>query len=664
MSNVYGGEGKMSWENIEQVCNSEINSAETYVESHVAPDRKNRWERYYGKEYGNEVDGRSKYISHDCMDVVESVIPYLVRTFMAGDSKIEIKIAGQNPMIGKMIEQKIFDDLSDSDENSLFISHYQWFKDALVSNNGFIKVFYEKEYDTEKQKVPQLPYEAYRQLESNPDFDISSEEFDEEGNAINVTIKKKVLSKDRLAVDSVPHWEFLIDPLARTMNDEHGKGQKTRVTLDYLKRIDRKYSMDGEKFFKNLEDVASNTARLSDNQEEMSYMDDGMSSDRDTPVNLKGEVDLVEWYTRLDIDGDGYLENCIAWIANGVLIRYEINKDDFVPFASLSGILDPYKFFGIAFSDLVIEIQNLKTMIWRRLLDNFALNNLGLWFVRPNEEVDLDRLSEAMPGDVIMGDPEAVQNKAPQPVHPGNFSLLNQIDQMRDERTGISKTNMGAIPQASIGRTATGMQIHQNAAHQRMELIAKIFAETGIKDFYRKATILLQKNLEQPFTVNFRGKEVTISPEQIQGKVSCKVNMGIEAQVGVEEAGKIERMFGFLLQARQLHPEIISMESIHNMVTRYVSSLGFRQTSDFVTELEQMTQQAQQRMQQQQQMQQQQIKAQQDAVKTEQQLDAAKIKQKGEMEDVRIRQKEADSQRDHQVKVAELAIKARGGRGD
>ena len=119
---------KMTWDEIERTSNSEIESAQRFIEKEESVDRSQRWDRYRGKKLGNETKGRSQYVSHDLMDTIEWILPYMIRTFASGDPKIDLEIEGQPPAMGKALMRKIQDDLGSDDDNSIFVLFYCMFR--------------------------------------------------------------------------------------------------------------------------------------------------------------------------------------------------------------------------------------------------------------------------------------------------------------------------------------------------------------------------------------------------------------------------------------------------------------------------------------------------------------------------------------------------------
>ena len=72
----------MSFSQIEHEAIEEIAAAEDFSKT-LAIKRTNNWDRYYGEKLGNEVKGRSQFITKDLMDTIEWMMPYFIRQFCA-----------------------------------------------------------------------------------------------------------------------------------------------------------------------------------------------------------------------------------------------------------------------------------------------------------------------------------------------------------------------------------------------------------------------------------------------------------------------------------------------------------------------------------------------------------------------------------------------------
>ena len=661
---------KMSFEEIEKECLEEISAAEEFSKK-LANKRMANWDRYYGEKLGNEVKGRSQFITKELMDTIEWMMPYFMRQFCAGDPKIDLTIEGQETWVGKALMDKILLDLGNADTDSHFLVFYQWFKESLVTGTSYVKTGWDFEQEKEKASYSNMSRDQVLELSQIPNIEVTSAVADPERDGLSfkkVEIETTLTKKDEISVTNVPSWDFLVDSKSKGIGDTYGKGQKTEVTIDYLRKVDRS---QGSGFFKNLEgleDHSSESVSL-DNAERISYMREQEETDLVTKKEgAKTLVTLVEWYTQMDINKDGFLVDVVCFVGNNKLLRWEKNEDGIL-FSFLKPIIDCYKFAGTPYADLLVDIQNLKTMLFRRILDNFDYQNSGRYLASPNANIDKKAFLQNIPGDVITGEPGKIENITPPPFNPSSLSVLDFVDQMKENRTGITKYNQGS-DSGGLNKTATGIIQIQNAAMQRLELIARIFAETGIKDIYKKIARQYQQNLKEPFFGKVLGVERKITPDMLQGKVTATVNLGVAASVGAEEAAKIEHMLGVLFNINAQFPGLLQQDKIHNLTKRYILALGFKQVDDFIVDVNAYTQQAQQAQQSQAQLRQKQeqvldLQMQLEQMKVQIQQMEAKTKQQKVMFDyetdklgidqdmqealVEVDQKDKDSKRKHKV---------------
>ena len=160
---------------------------------------------------------------------------------------------------------------------------------------------------------------------------------------------------------------------------------------------------------------------------------------------------------------------------------------------------------------------------------------------------------------------------------------MEYVETIKENRTGVTRYNQG-MQSETLNKTASGIKMIQSAAQQRLELMARVLAE-GLKDFYYKCARLYQIYQRQPFAGKVKGKDVQVSPEQLQGKIRCKVSMSVEAEVGIVENAKVREVFAFLAQMNQVFPGALGVEQAHNLMTRFITSMGFH-ADEFVIPLD------------------------------------------------------------------------------
>jgi predicted RNase H-like HicB family nuclease len=597
---------EMSWEEIEKTASTEIDAAIRFQKEVIVPKRETNWDRYYGRPLGNEIAGRSQYMSRDLLETVEWILPNLIKLFASADHKIELKVfsawAEENGItpeqLGKALMDYIYKDLYSDESLGLFNVFYTWFKDALVSGSAYTKLFWE--VDTTLAELDEIvdPF-GLDELNALPEVTINQVKIQPTGQAeVKGTIER--ISKDQLVCDNIPHWEFIFEEHTRSMNDDTGKGFTTIVTMDYLRRVNEAFSTGDEEFFYNLdlvEALASDNSHIdySNEEERKRYLDYEILN-AFVGAKAKGpkrRVQLTEWHTRIDTTGDGFLEDVKIYQANGNMIRWELNEANFVPCAKLSPILDCYKFQGIAYADLIVELQDLKTNLMRKMLDNFDLQNSGRWFLKPNTPIDMARFLENVPGDIHRVDPKKISNEAPQGFNSSNLSLLEYVEGIKENRTGSTRYNQGTDA-GSLNQTAHGIQTIMSASMKRIEMIGTLFAEGGIKDFFKKAALLVQQNLSEPFAAKINGINYTIPPEALDGKIEAFVDMGTEDQAGQIESQKLLQMSAVLFDLNSKYPGLVTPEKARNLAAKYVAVLGYNSDTYLAStdEFEQATQQA------------------------------------------------------------------------
>ena len=238
---------------------------------------------------------------------------------------------------------------------------------------------------------------------------------------------------------------------------------------------------------------------------------------------------LYRIWIKADRDGDGIAEwNHLYRVGSTILSEEEV---DYPNIYSICPILWPHRFVGLSLSDLLFDLQELQTALNRQILDAVYLTN------NPRSEVVVGGLTEdtipalldnRIGGYVPVKAPGTVNPLLTTPLQPWTFNLLELWDQKREARTGVSRYSAGLDPN-SLNKTATGVMQIMSAAARRIELIARIFAETGFKDRVRGILDLSAKYPEYvgERVLRLTGKQIELSAEQLRGRYDLIVNSGI-----------------------------------------------------------------------------------------------------------------------------------------
>src|SRR3990167_9064125 len=417
---------------IRAALDEEIRGAVGYTSSALSNQRKLALEYYYGEKYGNEVEGRSEYVSRDVADTIEWIMPSLMRIFTGGDSIVRFE--PQGPEDEKNSQQATdYINYVFQRQNDGFLTLYTWFKDALLSKNGFVKVYWEEYTETKTETYDALTDDefAYVMQEVKQDDILEHAEYPGPEGLVHAVKFRKKVKNGKCCVIPVPPEEVLVNrypvaPLKRNRFICH----RRRVTISEVVEMGLMSKEDAESLT-SYEDEDFNEERIS--RYAFDETDEG-----DNPTNKSSRyVWLAEAYMKLDVDEDGIAELRKITMAGDRLLENE--EIDSCPFVTLTPIILPHKLYGMSVADLVMDLQLLKSTVFRQILDNMYLANNGRYMALDGM-VNIDDLLTSRPGGIVRVKTfDAVKPMQPPLLGAPAFNLLEYIDQTKESRTGVNR---------------------------------------------------------------------------------------------------------------------------------------------------------------------------------------------------------------------------------
>lgn len=328
-----------------------------------------------------------------------------------------------------------------------------------------------------------------------------------------------------VAIDAMNPEDFLIDETSKRVGDGFS-----------AHRIIKTISQLRAEGYQNVDDI--DLDQLSSDQEAETIQNSEVLLARDSlqsiykPQELEEYGDesmrkvwLYECYVKMDCDGDGIAEWRKIVRAGNALLENEVC--DGPPFATICPIPIPGLFFGRSVAELGMPMQYARTGLVRSLIDNVSIQVNGrTWAVE--SQVNIDDLLTNRPGGVV-------RVKSAQAVGPlaqgmmdsqGAYQLLEFLDQQSQERTGITKYTQGTDADM-INPTATAYKGITQRSDLRVKLIARTFAETGVKDLCRLIQKLLCKYQDKAMTFELNGNWVDVNPRVWNNQYSMKANVGL-----------------------------------------------------------------------------------------------------------------------------------------
>jgi hypothetical protein len=577
-----------------RILQGEIEAAVNYSDSEFSSERMDAMRYYLSEPFGNEVENRSQVVCSEVSDTINYMLPTLMKIFAS--SKEFCKFEPRGPEDIKAAEQATdLVNFSLHQDNNLFPIMNAWFKDALLFKVGAVKAYYQEDETVTTDEYENLTAEELTLLLADPNVELVSQEVSAQGEieTFNVEIKRKMKS-GCVKVDNIPPEELIFSRRSTSLETCDFIAHRTQMTVSELVALG--YDEELVSGFAGATDLDADQ----ETQARFNELESGEDTDSADPSMR--EVLVTESYIRCDYDSDGIAElRRVVSLGDGREVL-ENEPFDKVPFALLSPILMPHRMVGRSVAELVMDLQLTKSSIMRQMLDNLYLtNNARVGAV--DGQVNMSDLLSSRPGGVVrMRAPGMVQPLAVPQIGQTGFNMLEYVDQMRDQRTGFSKASAGLDPDRLQSTTASAVNATIQGAQLKVEMIARVFAETGCRQLAEVVLHLLQKHQDRERVVRIRGEFVAIDPRAWSNGFDLTVEAGLgngrdeeKAAMLMQVASKQEQLL------QQLGPSnpVVKPSQYVNTLRKIVEMAGFKDTEQFFSSGEQIDQAMAQSAQQQ-----------------------------------------------------------------
>jgi hypothetical protein len=577
------------------ILQHEIQSAVNYYDSEFSSDRSEVLDYYLGQPFGNEVPNRSQVVATEVSDTIEYIMPSLMKMFASSGDFVRFQPRGPEDV--KAAEQATdLVNFAINEDNRGFTVLHNWFKDALLFKQGAVKFYWDETETVINETYEGLTEDEVTLLVDDPAVEVVSQEVIEVGMVgpdgqempmdvrydVEVNVKKR---GGKVKIDNIPPEEMIFSRRATSLEECGFIAHRTQVRAGDL--IEQGYDENTVLAYAGYDD-------LDDEAERQARFEELESGDRfESHDPSMREVLVTEAYIRADFDGDNIPElRRVVALGDGVEVL-ENEPFDHVPFALISPILMPHRMVGRSVAEMVMDLQMIKSTIMRQMLDNLYLTNNSR-VAAVEGQVNLDDLLSSRPGGVVRTRaPGMVQPLAVPQIGGTAFSMLEYVDQVRDQRTGFSKASMGLDPSTLQSTTASAVNATIQGAQLKIEMIARVFAETGCRDLARGVLALLQKHQDEERVVRIRGEFVSIDPRAWVNGFDMSIDVGLGNGREDEKMSMLLQILGKQEQLlQQLGPNnpVVKPSQYVNTLKRIAEMAGFKDTSQFFNSGEEVDQ--------------------------------------------------------------------------
>ena len=567
---------KMQDDDLLRALQDKEEASAKYVWGELATTREQSRREYYKLPYGNEQEDWSQIVASDVSDTVEWVLPALLKIFTSTDKAVSFEPSRANDVKGA-------EQATDAcnyvfyKQNNGFLILYTAFKDALITGNA--AVMWRKEA---KESVISIPFQgatdemlALMLQEDGAEIqEVRTEQVVDQmtGQVMNIHTGrlKRTEKRNIVKVEAFDPNDLLVDAewTSPLLQDCPYVCRVMEVTLSDLKLMG--FDVDEE----DLE--ASDRNLMQREVEETAY--DAMTEDLDTS---QADGYLRIEFVLMDRDGDGIAERlCVYRLQDKILKIEEVSH---VPIATASPILNTHQWAGMSMAEAVSDLQKLHTELLRQTLNNLYLTNNPRTKVLTDSNwsplANIDDLLDSRPGGIIRArDPNAIQSDVIPFAAGASLPMLEYVQAMRENRTGVSRTSMGLNPD-SLNNTATGRQIDQSAAQQRIELIARIFAEILVKPIFQGVLKTLTDGGIEKLAFRLRDEFVEYDPQEWRDQYDMTIHVGLGTGDKMAQAASLMQIMQ--LQQQGMALGMVQPKHLYHSFSKLIENAGFKDVQSF-----------------------------------------------------------------------------------
>jgi hypothetical protein len=560
-----------------------IEQHESQAELHgsLSDERVRALEYYRGEPMGNEVPGRSQVVSRDVFDAVEWIKPDLCEIFCGGDEVVAFSPRGPEDVKGAEQETDFVGHVI-TQRNDWFSVFYGWAHDALAQKVGYVKAYWDDSEDVTKERYENKSEEEYQYLMQNPELELVSKEekllgFDPVGQAVIKSYTctfKRVKGRDVVRIENVPPENVRVAQNCRTLSLQDPR-------MPFVEHVEKKTISElRAEGFDVPDDISDDSSPGEWEGTVRDRYQPFMETEGDSPDPAMREVTVRECWIRFDEDGDG-----IAELRNVILVGKTILKDeedDTVGLVALCPNPQPHQHHGYSLADAVMDLQEIKTALWRTAIDAQFLANNGRHAVDP-DNVNLDDMMDSRVGGLVRvsGDPRASIMPLTHPTT-GEIAIpmLEYTDKIGMKRTGVNEQTQG-LDSNSINKNtpyATTAAL-MSAAQKRIRFIARIFAETGVKNLFQVVHALTLKHARKEEIVQLRNEFVVVDPRQWVKRMDMTVSVGLGTGDKPQQIAFLEKVFQ--IQGAVGPHGLSSPPKVYNTLAKLTRAAGFKDPSEF-----------------------------------------------------------------------------------
>ena len=528
---------------IKALVAEEIRSAINYDETELSAKRAKAMEYYRGEMRDTPaMEGRSSVVSRDVADAIGWMLPGVIRVFTASDRMALYEPVQPGDEAGAQQATDYVEYLFWK-ENPGYRIMWDATHDSLLLANGIVKHWWDASEECEYSEHTGMTAEQIALLQMEQGVEITAQKEGEpqrvmdpqSGQPVDLPtfdIKvKRVTRNGRLRIECIEPENFLLnrearcigtdDPRFRFCAHRDMKSRSDLIEMGFDKQVINNLPAYREQPF------SEETLAREEDEVVGGFYDVG---DHSTTL-----IEVFECFMKLDTDGDGVSELARIYYAGsegqGELLDWEVWDDD-VPFTDIPCEPVPHRWDARSMADETTDIQRIKTVLSRQMLDNLYASNIPMIEAEAGTVVNPEMLLSPKFGGIIWRQKGSVATAPLKPmtvpfVGDKVMGALEYFDAVTTKRTGISRATAALDAETLQNQSATAARDQQDASYSQTELVARNMAELGWKRVFKQILRLIVKHQDRPKTIRLRDEWVEMDPRYWNANMDVTINVGL-----------------------------------------------------------------------------------------------------------------------------------------
>lgn len=575
-------------EELEAVIKAHRDESLSFMNAYISGEAREAWDYYYGQLPRPVSNGTSRYTDRTVWETVNGSLQDMLNVFCSGEDAVSfVPASDDEPMelteSATQLVNQVF--LRDNDGYSILSDAL---KECLVTRAGFIKRYWDTstEIATESfEDINPIELAAYvKGLEAagmkGVDLKINESEDNRGTVSGEITYHAEI---EGVKFEYVPVEQILVNSKAKSVKDAIYFAQRRMISKEDL--LEMGASLDlinsiSDWIIGDDSNMETTTWSRSDYRVDLDNTDGFYDNDR------AQRCWVYEHYVRTSVlDPLGRTRLYQVFEAHNEV--FEVIEVDEIPFSFFTPYPIPGCMFGESVWDITRDLQDLRTALYRGVIDNINNANFGQ-YTAIKGQYDRRSLLNQRPGGVVeINQPNAVQLFPYHQLPAATMDMINMTDDMKEERTGVTKLGMGIDPEVFKNDNAYAtVGIMMNAAQNRLRMICRNIANNGMTELFRSTYRLIRQNGKLPIKVLTPNGYTYVDPKSLPARDEVIVNVAISAGEKNERAQNLSQIHNMLVNDPAIAP-LYGMTQQRFMMSQIMNLMGVKDVDNYLLPMNQ-----------------------------------------------------------------------------